>query len=658
MILSHTQDSMAEPQTRFDARLDLVPQNPGVYLMKDATGSVIYVGKALNLQNRLSSYFTANPQGTPKVLAMISHIADFSYLICQSEFEALVLECNLIKEHQPHYNILLRDDRAYPYIRITMNETYPRILKAFRIGPDRLHGAKYYGPFLGGGLFRALNTLRDTFPTKTCQRVLPRDIGKERPCLNYFIGRCIGPCRGDVPAEAYRQVMSDICRFLEGRYDGLLQQMRQQMAQASDDLRFEEAAVLRDRIASLEALMERQEVVSSREQDKDVIGIASNDTEHCILKLEIRSGRLIGSSVYFFPEDGSTREAVTEACCEQHYPDAALVPPTILLPLTLDGQADLDAYLSGIRGSKVTLRVPQRGDDVRLLKMANDNAHEALRRQTLAGAGANDLNEAIQMLRASLGIGGTLSRIEAYDISHLQGSDQAASMVVFQDGRPRPTLYRHFAVDEVAGADDVAALSSVVRRRLAHLNDTSFGARPDLLLIDGGRLQVQAIVRLLTGLETAIPVAGLVKDERHRTRGLVRPDGRIIELRRQTASRQARLELRDAPIEALPEQQLLTGHSEIAPEDLSLLRLLTAIQDEAHRFAGQYRKKRTQKRQTRFSLENIPGIGPTRRRALLTRFSSLKAISEADEAEIAAVPNIGPAAAQAVYRHFHAEKET
>lgn len=644
---------MTELKIRFDARLDLVPQNPGVYLMKDTTGSVIYVGKALNLQNRLRSYFTANLQGPPKVIAMISHIADFTYLICQNELEALVLECNLIKEHRPHYNILLRDDRAYPYIRISMHEGYPRILKAFRIGPDRKLGARYYGPYLGGDLFRAMNTLRDTFPVKTCRRVLPRDIGKERPCLNYFIGRCIGPCRGDVSAEKYRQVMTDICRFLEGRYGGLLQHLKQQMMDSSDEMRFEDAAVLRDRLSSLERLMARQEVVSGREQDKDVIGIASNDSEYCILKLEIRSGRMIGSAAFFITEGGSPGAAVVSAFCQQHYPDAALVPPTILLPMNLPDQVELADYLTSLRKGKVTIRFPKRGDDTRLLKMANDNAKETLRRQTLAGAGANDLNEAMQMLRSSLGIEGLLSRIEAYDISHLQGSDQAASMVVFQDGRPRPTLYRHFAVDEVTGADDIAALSSVVRRRLSHLQDASFGARPDLLLIDGGRLQVQAIVQLLSGLETEIPVAGLVKDDRHRTRGLVRPDGRIIELRRSPSSRLFRPVFRDATVE----EPLLTEPAGIAPEDLSLLRLLTAIQDEAHRFAGQYRKKRTMKRQIRFSLESIPGIGPARRRALLTHFSSIRAISEAEESMIAAVPDIGPAAAHSVYQHFHQSKE-
>lgn len=607
--------------------------------MKDAAGSVIYVGKALNLRNRLHSYFTRNPQGTAKVLAMISHIADFSYLICQNEFEALVLESNLIKEHQPHYNILLRDDKAYPYIRITMNETYPRILKAFRIGPDRQSGARYYGPFLGGDLYRALNTLRDTFPTKTCRRVFPRDIGKERPCLNYYIGRCIGPCRGDVPVEAYREVMSDICRFLEGRYDGLLTQMRQDMEKASEALRFEEAAILRDRIASLERLMDRQEVVSGKETDKDVIGLASNGTEHCVLKLEVRSGRLIGTVVHFFTDDGSPREAILEAYCEQHYPDASLVPPTVLLPLPLENQTILEQYLGGLSNTRVHIRVPQRGDDARLLKMANDNARETLRRQTLIGTGANDLNEAMQMLRGSLGLAGPLTRIEAYDVSHLHGSDSAAAMVVFQDGRPRPSSYRHFSLDEVAAGDDVASMVSIIRRRLARLDDASFGLRPDLMLIDGGRLQVSAIVRLMSDLQTDVPVAGLVKDERHRTRGLVRPDGHIIELRRPTGSRPAR-------------------SSEIAPEDLSLLRLLTAIQDEAHRFAGQYRKKRTQKRQTKFTLEAIPGIGPARRKALLQHFSSIRSISEATEEALAAVPGLGTAAAKAVHRHFHPLEET
>lgn len=681
---------MAAQTDRFDARLDLVPQNPGVYLMKDAAGSVIYVGKALNLQNRLRSYFTANPQGTPKVLAMISHIADFSYLICQNEVEALILECNLIKEYQPHYNILLRDDRAYPYIRITMNELYPRVLKAYRIGPDRKAGARYYGPYLNGDLYRALNALRETFPMKTCRREFPRDIGKERPCLNYHIGRCIGPCRGDVSADDYRKVMADICLFLEGKYDGILQQMRRRMQAAAEDLRFEEAGILRDRLASLERLMARQQVVSGREQDKDAIGIASNEVEHAILKLEVRGGRLIGSGAFFFPEDGSPPEAVLAAFCEQHYPDVALVPPTLLLPIPIESQNELSEFLTTLRGTKVTLRVPQRGEDHQLLNMASTNARESLRRQTLAGRGANDLSEALRTLASELAITGQLSRIEAYDISHIQGVDQAASLVVFEEGRPRRHLYRRFKVDDIAGADDPAALVSVLSRRLAHLGDHSLGARPDLLLLDGGRLQVQAVSGLLEFLEIDIPVAGIVKDERHRTRGLVRQDGSIVELRRPgtgksgkagktawgsrvagrigkgASAMDAQLALRgadrgadsrqtaDEAAEAENEAQALFAETGgIAPENLSLLRLLTAIQDEAHRFAGQYREKRSFKRQTRYKLEDIPGVGPARRRALLSHFSSIKAISEAAEREIAAVPDIGPVLAGVIFRHFH-----
>lgn len=685
---------MTEQTSRFDARLDLVPQNPGVYLMKDATGSVIYVGKALNLQNRLRSYFTANPQGTPKVLAMISHIADFSYLLCQNEVEALILECNLIKEYQPHYNILLRDDRAYPYIRITMNELYPRVLKAYRIGPDRKAGARYYGPYLNGDLFRALNALRETFPMKTCRREFPRDIGKERPCLNYHIGRCIGPCRGDVSGEDYRKVMEEICLFLEGKYDGILQGLRRRMQAAAEDLRFEEAGVLRDRLASLERLMARQQVVSSREQDKDVIGIASNEVEHAILKLEVRGGRMIGSGAFFFPEDGSPPSAVVSAFCEQHYPDVATVPPSLLLPMAIDGQDELAAFLSALRGTKVTLRVPQRGEDHQLLNMASANARESLRRQTLAGRGANDLSEALRTLGEQLGIAGQLSRIECYDISHIQGADQAASLVVFEEGRPRRNLYRRFKVDEIEGADDPAALVAVLSRRLAHLGDASLGSRPDLLLLDGGRLQVQAVAGLLELLGVDIPVAGIVKDERHRTRGLVRQDGSIVELRRPGAGRtprgsrstgrvtgrigkpspdmDSRLILRDADrdsdcvavtdageadasVEGNTDiQALLAETGGIAPENLSLLRFLTAIQDEAHRFAGEYRARRSFKRQTRYRLEDIPGVGPARRRALLSHFTSVKAIAEADEREIAAVPDIGPVLAGVIHRHFHA----
>ena len=293
--------------SKFDARLDIVPTDPGVYLMKDASDSVIYVGKAKNLRNRLRSYFGKNPQGNAKVLAMISHVADFEYVVVGSELEALLLECNLIKRYQPHYNILLRDDKGFPYVCITMQEEYPRIMKVFR--PDKnMEGAKYYGPYLGGDLYRALQALRDIFPTKTCRKVLPRDIGKERACLNYHIGRCIGPCRGDVSREEYRKVMENICRFFEGKYDGILRDLQSQMEEAAEALDFERAAVCRDRLQALSAVMASQNVSFPRESDRDAVGFFRDAGEMCFRKLELRGGRIIGSSTYFLKDEGESEE--------------------------------------------------------------------------------------------------------------------------------------------------------------------------------------------------------------------------------------------------------------------------------------------------------------------------------------------------------------
>ena len=373
---------MTQMNSQLDARLDLVPRSPGVYLMKDAAGSIIYVGKAVNLRNRLRSYFTANPQGTAKVVAMIARIADFETFLCDSELEALVLESTLIKKHMPHYNILLRDDRDYPYIRVTMNETYPRILKAFRIGEDRRQGARYYGPYLAGDVFHALEALRAVFPLKTCHRVLPRDIGKDRPCLNYYIGRCIGPCQGDVPASAYREVMERICLFLEGRYNGLFDQMRHDMEQASDEMRYEAAALLRDRKQALDRLMNRQKVVTNRPEDRDVLGLAGNGSEFCLKKMEIRQGRLVGAATFFWDDTGQQSAELLSAFLVQHYPDAAVIPPEVFVPETLPDDGMLNSFLHNLRNGRFQLKYPSRGQGRELLAMAANNAEEALRRHT------------------------------------------------------------------------------------------------------------------------------------------------------------------------------------------------------------------------------------------------------------------------------------
>ncbi len=638
---------MNKNNSLLDARLDLVPQSPGVYLMKDASGSVIYVGKAINLRNRLRSYFTANPQGTPKVLAMIAKISDFDFIICSNELEALVLESTLIKKHQPHYNILLRDDRDYPYLRITLNETYPRLLKAFRIGEDRKLGARYYGPYLNGDVFHALEALRSIFPMKTCRKVLPRDIGKERPCLNYHIGRCIGPCKGDVSAQDYRQVMENICRFLEGRYDGLLDELRQSMQRASAELRFENAALIRDRIQALERLMNRQKVVTNKPEDKDVLGLAQNGNEICLQKLEIRQGRLVASAAFFWPESDQEPAEVISAFVIQHYPDAALVPPDILVPVEQPDQAALAEFLRNLRHGRCMLHHPRRGANSHLLQMAKTNAEESLRRHTLlGGSGQTALQEALQLLSGFTGQPDRPPhRIEAIDISNTGLEDKAASLIVFQDGRPARQQYRQFRLDSLEGTDDYAALRETLRRRLRHLGEQEFGSRPDLILVDGGRGHVSAALKVLTEIGLNLPVAGMVKDDRHRTRGLALADGTVVELRQKRARSN-----QDDP--------LATPDSLQAQRQLLLLRLLTAIQDEAHRFAGRYRLKLQKKRNMRFTLEGIRGIGPRRRRLLLQNFQTIKGISEASLDLLLAVSGLGNPAAQAVYKHFHPEENT
>lgn len=667
----------------FDARLDLVPTNPGVYLMKDASGSIIYVGKAINLRNRLRSYFTANPQGNAKVLAMISHIADFSCIICANELEALILESTLIKQHQPHYNILLRDDKGYPYIRVTMNEAYPRLLKAFRVGDDRRLGARYYGPYLSGDLYRALEVLRHIFPTKTCQRVFPRDIGKDRPCLNYHIGRCIGPCRGDVPASAYRSVMENICHFLEGRYDGLLDDLQTRMQNASDELRFEEAVLWRDRLQALQRLMDRQKAVSTRDDDKDVLGYARNNSEICLQKIEVREGRIISAVSFFFLDEGQAISETVSAFLTQHYPDAAVIPPAILLPLDLPEAASLADYLKTLRQGRCQLHWPQRGANRDLLAMAAENAEQALRRHTLLGGhGQTALQEALRELASLVGVPTGLQRVEAFDISNTGRQDMAASMVVFQAGKPLRQQYRRFKIHSVVGTDDYDALREALRRRLRHLDEADFGSRPDLILVDGGKGHVSAARQVLKEIGVDLPVAGLVKDDRHRTRGLALASGEIIELRRVLAGADclkpsSRLKKdasvpasRSTPAEPAGDYDLpgedstlwrvaetaATWSADQTAQAMGLLRLLTAIQDEAHRFAQDYNRRLLKKRTMRMTLENIPGIGPARRRLLLEQFQGIKGVSAASLDQLNAVPGLGQAAANAVFKHFHPEE--
>ncbi len=612
----------------FDARLDIVPTDPGVYLMKDASDSVIYVGKAKNLRNRLRSYFGKNPQGNAKVLAMISHVADFEYVVVGSELEALLLECNLIKRYQPHYNILLRDDKGFPYVCITMQEEYPRIMKVFR--PDKnMVGAKYYGPFLSGDLFRALQVLRDIFPTKTCRKVLPRDIGKERACLNYHIGRCVGPCQGDVAVEEYRAVMENICRFFEGKYDGILRDLEAQMNEAAENMEYEKAAVFRDRLSALRAVMAGQNVSFPRASDRDAIGFYRDAGEICFRKLELRGGRIIGSSTYFLKDEGETEDALIEAFLMQYYPTAAEIPKEILTSVELENHDAIEEAVSEMAGHKVNLHVPQRGDGMRLLEMAAANAKEALRRRILRVGNSNEsIDTALERLVSKLGLRGIPERIESYDISNLGNDDRCGGMVVFTNGRPDKQSYRLFKIKTVEGQDDYASMREVLLRRFAHADDQKFGKMPDLILADGGLGQVNAVYSVLEelGLQDKVQLAGMVKDRRHRTHGLVNRDGVDVDLE---------AEARDDE------------------EAMALFRLVTAVQNEVHRFAITYQRKLSKKRNLTYKLETIPGIGEAKRKSLMKHFGSIKAMQTASVEELAKAERISAKDAEAVYKHFH-----
>lgn len=601
--------------------------------MKDASGSVIYVGKAKNLRNRLRSYFSPNPTGTEKVLAMISHIADFEYVVVNSELEALLLEANFIKRYMPHYNILLRDDKGFPYICITMQEQYPRIVKVFRVGKDRDKGARYYGPFLGGDVFRAMEALREIFPTKTCKRVLPRDIGKQRPCLNYHIGQCVAPCRGDVSADEYRAVMESVCRFFEGRYDGLQKDLAEKMQQASADMDFEKAAVYRDRLKALQKIMESQKITFRAEKDMDAIGLFRDAGEICLRKMELRGGRIVGSSTYFIPDDGENDAGVLSAFLVQYYPEAAYVPPEILLPVLPDDTQAVSEYLRNFAKRKVTVRVPRRGDSARLLDLATRNAAESLRRRILrVGNSAQGIAEALNGLKEYLDLAQLPERIEAYDISNMGGDDKCGGMVVFRNGRPDRSGYRLFRLKTIEGQDDYASMREVLQRRFAHQDEAEFATLPDLVLMDGGRSHVFLAQRILSEFDLShrICVAGMVKDARHRTAGLVRSDGTTIDL---------------------------SQGAKMSEENLVVLRLLTGIQNEVHRFAFSYQRKLSKKRHLSFRLESIDGIGPAKRKALLSHFGTIGKVAASEVNELIAVSGISEANAQAVYEHFHSGKE-
>lgn len=587
--------------------------------MRDQTGVVIYVGKAVNLMNRVRQYFTSSAGKAPKVAAMVAHVQDFEYIITDSEMEALILECNLIKQYQPYYNILLRDDKQYPYVRLNLKEDFPRIEIVRQIKRD---GAKYFGPYLAAHSIReVLDAVYKLFPLRSCKKDLSKIKKGERPCLNYQMGRCYAPCAGKVSREEYHEVVKEVVDLLSGKYKKIEKILTEEMYQASEKLDFEKAALLRDKIAVLHRVAERQKAGFPDLNDKDLFAAAIGESEAVVQAFFVRKGKL-QEAERFFLSNGATDEAeALDSFLKQYYLDKTHIPKKIYLGAELEDVEILSQWLSGLRGSQVELIAPKRGDNKKLVDMARKNAAEALvRKEQRRKKEFERTVGAAEALGTVLDIG-YVRRMECYDISNTQGTDSVASMVVFIDGKPAKKEYRRFRIKTVEGANDFASMEEVLTRRLTegfHADDREhgFGAMPDLIVVDGGKGQLSSAVGVLEslGLED-LPIIGLAKRE---------------------------------------EEVFLPGESQplVLPRTSPALQLLTAIRDEAHRFAITYHRNLRQARTISSELDRIPGVGPKRKKILLEAFESVDAIRRASIDQLAAVKGVDIATARAIYRYF------
>ena len=600
-----------------------LPLKPGVYIMQDAKNEVIYVGKAKALKNRVSQYFADLASHTEKTRAMVSQIDHFDVIIADSEFEALVLECSLIKRHQPRYNILLKDDKGYPYIRLTVQEAYPKFSLANRPAED---GARYFGPYGSRGATQdIIEAILSALRLPKCRKKFPRDIGKERPCLYYRMGQCDGYCRPEMDQSRYRENMDQAVRLLEGKYEEVCDDLRAEMERSAEELRFERAAELRDRIAAMELLGKRQKVVAGSLSDTDVVGFHRGEAKSCFVVLHFVEGDLAAKDMDLIETPvEEAREDTVSALVKQYYGGRGALPRQILLPCELEDEVPITRMLSEACGHRVQLMTPQRGAKMDLIRLANKNAVEEVERATSREERQSKLMEALGKM---LGLSAPPRRIEAYDISNTGDANIVASMTVFVDGRPLKRDYRHFKLKDMAHADDYGSMEQVLTRRFRRYldGDEKFGDLPDLLLIDGGENHARVAVRVLEEAGLSIPVFGMVKDDRHRTRALVDPAGSEI------------------GIQQIPAVFALVGR----------------IQEETHRFAIEFQRLQQSKGVKGSALDQIPGVGEKRRNDLLRHFKSIKNIKTASLAALEeAVPKN---TARAVYDHFHprtAEGET
>ena len=592
-----------------------LPLAPGVYIMRDKTDKVIYVGKAKKLKNRVSQYFQDTASHTPKTRLMVSKIDHFDVIVAASEFEALVLECSLIKRYLPKYNILLKDDKGYPYLRLDMKDPYPVITLVNKISDD---GAQYYGPYGSRGVTNALlEAIRLTLKLPGCHKQFPRDVGKGRVCLNYHMNQCEGWCQEGKSFLEYRKVMEQAKQLLSGNYKSVADEIKAQMLTAADNLEFELAASLRDRLGAVEALGQKQLVTAGTLADTDVIGYAQTEAKGCFAVLHFSGGNLLDKDYEVFPAPDDKKEAVS-SLMKQYYLSRGLAPKIVLLPFELEDGELFSQLMEQRFGRKTKLRVPQRGDNVRLVELAQKNAFEEAQRVT---SREEKVSGTLILLGKMLAMEPP-KRIESFDISNISGTDIVASMVVFLDGKPRKSDYKKFKVEGLTDQDDYTSMRQVVRRRLLHLQagDKGFDQAPDLLLIDGGIPHANVALEVVRELGMDIPVFGMVKDDRHRTRALVTPQGREIGI---------------------------DGNQ-------AVFSFIGNIQEETHRFAITYHRSLRSKRLRYSELDSIPGIGPKRKQELLKQFKSLMAIGKASLPELERM--LPKDAAMAVYQHFHEEK--
>ena len=617
----------------FDIQEELskLPDQPGVYIMHDIADTIIYIGKARSLRKRVRQYFQPSHDEGIKKRQMVQNIARFEYIITDSELEALVLECNLIKEHCPKYNTMLRDDKTYPYIKVTVGEAFPRVLFAREMKKDR---SRYFGPYTSAGAVKdTIDLVNKIYQLRTCNRTLPRDIKKDRPCLNYHIHQCDAPCQGNISKEEYGEKINRVLEFLNGNYRPVIKELEEKMRKASEELQFEKAIEYRELLGSVKQIAQKQKITNADGEDKDIVAMACDDTDAVVQVFFVRTGKIIGRD-HFHVRVGAEEDKrnVLTTFVKQFYSGTPFIPKEIMIQEPVEEQEVLEEWLTQKRGKKVTIRIPQKGMKEKLVELAAKNAQlvlsqdkEKIKREEGRTIGA------VKEIEGLLGMK-NLNRMEAYDISNINGFETVGSMVVYEKGKPKKSDYRKFKLRTVAGPDDYASMHEVLTRRFLHGMQEqqeikekeispeygSFNRFPDIILMDGGKGQVNICEGVLQELGLSIPVCGMVKDDNHRTRGLYYHN------------------------EEIP----IYRHGEG-------FKLITRIQDEAHRFAIEYHRSLRSKSQVHSVLDDIEGIGPTRRKALMRQFQSLERIKNATLEELAATESMNQAAAEKVYEFFH-----